>query len=97
MINIIDFIPLGHENAVKYDWLCKATGLSRRKVRLLISKARKEHIVLNMQDGKGFFRPKENEDDLITKFYRQENHRNREHRDTLRPIQVLLYFKGIEL
>lgn len=96
MINIIDFIPQGHENAVKYDWLCKATGLSRREVRLLISNARKDHIILNMQDGKGFFRPSENEEQLITKFYRQELHRNNEHMETLRPIQEFFYFNGIE-
>lgn len=96
MINIIDFIPLGHENAVSYDWLCKVTGLSRRKVRLLISIARKENIIINMQDGEGFFRPLESEEHLLLKFYRQESHRNNEHLETIRPIQEYFYFKGID-
>lgn len=95
MINIIDFIPIGHENAVKYDFLKRVTGLSKRAVRNELSKARKEYIILNMQDGKGFFRPAEDEENLITKFYRQELHRNNEHMETLRPIQEFFYFKGI--
>lgn len=46
MINIIDFIPIGHENAVKYDFLKRVTGLSKRAVRKELSKARKEYIIL---------------------------------------------------
>ena len=58
---------------------------------------KKEIIILNMQDGKGFFRPIEGEEDaLIERFLKQEAHRNKEHRETLRPIQELFYFKGIE-
>lgn len=95
-VDIIDLIPFGHENAVTYKWLKRLTGLSKRAVRNEISKSRKENIILNMQDGKGFFRPLENEEDLLLRFYRQEMHRNNEHLETLRPIQEFFYFKGIE-
>lgn len=95
-MNIIDFIPYGHENAVTYDFLCKATGLNKRAVRMEISKARRENIIINMQDGEGFFRPLESEEDLLLRFYRQEMHRNNEHTETLRPIQEYFYFNGIE-
>lgn len=94
-MNIIDFIPYGHENAVTYDFLCKATGLNKRAVRMEISKARRENIIINMQDGEGFFRPLESEEHLLLKFYRQESHRNNEHLETIRPIQEYFYFKGI--
>lgn len=94
-MNIIDFIPYGHENAVTYDFLCKATGLNKRAVRMEISKARRENIIINMQDGEGFFRPLESEEHLLLKFYRQEAHRNNEHLATIKPIQEYFYFKGI--
>ena len=97
MINIIDFIPYGHDNGVSYKWLQKATGMCKREVRASLAYTRKTHMILNMQDGKGFFRPIPDEEDfLIAKFYRQEMHRNNEHMETLRPIQEHFYFKGIE-
>lgn len=94
-MNILDFIPYGHKNAVTYDFLCKVTGLNKRAVRMEISRARKENIIINMQDGEGFFRPLESEEHLLLKFYRQESHRNNEHLETIRPIQEYFYFKGI--
>lgn len=97
MIKIEDCLPYGHENAVTYDKLKRYTGLDKRSIRREINRLRKEIIILNMQDGKGFFRPIEGEEDaLIERFLKQEAHRNKEHRETLRPIQELFYFKGIE-
>lgn len=54
MINIIDLIPFGHDNAVTYNHLRRLTGLSKRAVRNELNRARKDNIILNMQDGKGF-------------------------------------------
>jgi len=48
------FIPYGHENAVKYETLEKVTGLNRRQIRKAIADSKA--IIMNMQDGKGFFR-----------------------------------------
>lgn len=96
-IRIIDFIPYGHDNAVTYSKLRRLTGMCKREIRAALSSTRKDFMILNMQDGKGFFRPiPEEEDGLITRFYRQENHRNNEHRETLRPLQNYMYMKGIE-
>lgn len=96
MVKLIDCIPYGHDRAVTYDKLSRYTGLNKRQIRLEISRLRKEIIILNMQDGKGFFRPIEGEEDwLIERFLKQEAHRNKEHRETLIPIRKYFYFGGI--
>ena len=95
-MKIIDLIPFGHENAVTYKWLQRLTGMSKRAVRDSLNRTKKEYMICNMQDGKGFFRPLESEEHLITRFYRQELHRNNEHLETLRPFQEHFYFNGIK-
>lgn len=95
-MNIIDFIPYGHNRAITYYQLQNLTGFTRREIRREISKARKEYIILNLQDKKGFFRPLDDEVELIKRFYKQENHRNNEHRATLIPIEEFMAVKGID-
>lgn len=96
-MNIIDYIPFGQDRAVTYPTLQNLTGLCKREVREAISRARKDIMILNMQDGKGFFRPIEGkEDNLIVRFLRQEESRNKEHNQTLAPIRKYFYMKGIE-
>ena len=92
MIKIEDCLPYGHDNAVTYDELKRYTGLDKRTIRAEISRLRKEIIILNMQDGKGFFRPTEDEGELLQRFYKQESHRNKEHREILIPIRKYLLF-----
>ena len=53
-MEIKDFIPMGHENAVRMDTLMAMTGLGNRQVRKMISES--DAIILNLQDGKGYFR-----------------------------------------
>lgn len=53
-MEIKDFIPWGHENAVKIDTLMAMTGLTNREVRKAIAES--DAMILNMQDGKGYFR-----------------------------------------
>lgn len=96
MIKVEDCLPYGHENAVTYDKLKRYTGLDKRSIRREINRLRKEIIILNMQDGKGFFRPIEGEEDaLIERFLKQEAHRNKDHRETLIPIRKYFYFTGM--
>lgn len=57
MLNITTYIPEGKENAVTREQLCSLTGLSDRSVRQLIENARMEGVlIINAQDGKGYFR-----------------------------------------
>ena len=57
-MKIIDYIPVGHKNAVTRKQLVILTGLSDRKIRNMIQEeCNREHPILNMQDGKGYFQP----------------------------------------
>ena len=53
-MDIKKYIPKGHENAVSIDTLMAMTGMSNRQVRRAIAES--DAIILNMQDGKGYFR-----------------------------------------
>ncbi len=77
-MNIVDYIPYGRNNAIKRRKLEELTGLSDRHNRELIMKARNQGtLILNMEDGKGYFRPILPEElDCIKKAYDKEAGRN---------------------
>mgnify|MGYP003292364402 CR=1 FL=1 len=52
-MDIKNYIPVGHENAVTVETLMAMTGLSNRQVRESIAES--DAIILNVQDGKGYF------------------------------------------
>lgn len=60
---IIDCIPYGHENAIQRRELVRRTGEKDRVVRDAI--ACSEELVINMQDGRGYFKPLPEEADLV--------------------------------
>ena len=55
MTAIIDAVSYGHDNAVTREELSRRTGLSDRALRDGINKS--EELIINLQDGKGYFRP----------------------------------------
>lgn len=71
-MNILQHIPYGHENAISRQDLVEESGLSDRKVRLLIEIAvRTESIVVNMNDG--YFQYKDDSDiPYLESYYRRE-------------------------
>lgn len=72
---IISFIPFGHENGIGRNELRIMTGLSDRKTRKMIEdESTEEHPILNLQDGRGYFRPT-SKDELLTKIYRNQEHK----------------------
>lgn len=73
MIDILDFIPKGRENAIKRSKLILLTGLSDRKIRELIADARRETVIINLQTGDGYYIPTTKEE--IERFVKQEEHR----------------------
>ena len=96
-INIIDFIPYGQENAVPYSQLTLVTGWDKRKVRAELHKAKCKERICFTQDGKGFFRPIEGEEDGIAeRFMKQEQHRINELIEALKPFRDYCYIKGLE-
>lgn len=82
-ITIADLIPFGRENAIQRQTLvnvCRMYGLvddnnSDRKMRKLIERARLDYVILNMQDGNGYYRPTKEETEELNKYIRQENKR----------------------
>ena len=57
-MNILDYIPFGKENAIRRGELIRLTGLDDRSMRKLIEKEQLNgNLILNMQDGKGYFQP----------------------------------------
>ena len=63
---IIEHIPVGYENAITRKELCRKAGVSDRLMRRMIEDACESGIViLNLQDGKGYFRPEEDEINLV--------------------------------
>ena len=51
----------------------RVTGLSDRDVREAISLARRNTVILNLSNGKGYFQPIQGEeDDLVVKYFKQE-------------------------
>lgn len=71
-MNIEDLIPYGKANSVSRNYLVTVTGLTDRKVRMLIAKARREHPIINLSDGSGYYRPTIEEYIEAKHFYKQE-------------------------
>jgi len=73
---IIPLIPVGRSNAISRKMLCVKAGMSDRTVRSCIEEARRYgHIILNCQDGCGYY---VSEDlDEIARYYHQEYARAR--------------------
>lgn len=77
-MNITDYIPKGQNNAVSADSLCTALNIDRRTVRRLISSAQENGaVILNMQDGRGYFVPADDESQLVFDYIKQESARAR--------------------
>lgn len=63
--DIVKYIPYGRENAISRDDLAIKVGCSDRIMRDLISKARKKTVIINIQNGSGYYRPTENDMDYL--------------------------------
>lgn len=85
---VLDAIPFGKDRAVTREYLTAKTGLPDRQVRKAIEEIRRSHIVLNDQDGKGYYRSYDLDD--IERFYRQERARALAVLYRMKPMRVLL-------
>lgn len=82
-MNIIDYIPIGRDNAIGRKQLCQVTGLPDRLMRKAIERARRDYAILNI-DGSGYFQPAEGEAYLVERWLRQERSREKSVRDATR-------------
>lgn len=78
-MNILDCIPTGHENGISRESLRSLMRMSDRKIRDLIAEANKSDddsvLIINLQDGHGYFRPAPNEGNLVRLWKAQERAR----------------------
>lgn len=77
-MNILEHIPKGKENAVSREYLASLYGggeTGDRKAREAIERARYKTVILNLQDGSGYFQPNPDEGELVERQYRQTDHR----------------------
>lgn len=74
-MNILDYIPTGHENAITRHDLRALTHLNDRAIRASIAAANKnapdDVLIINMQDGQGYFRPAPDEEPLVCEWRAQ--------------------------
>lgn len=76
--DILDYIPTGHDNAVTRRELTDQTGIKDRAIRDMIRYARRKIVILNLQDGKGYFIPDMNlpeERIMLVQYIQQEESR----------------------
>ncbi len=76
-MEIVDLIPFGHINGRTARELSDLTGITERKIRDYIAIERHKTIILNLQDGFGYFRPQEDEKELVRVWLSQEERRLR--------------------
>lgn len=78
-MNIVDFIPRGHKNAVSRKDLCRRTGLNDRIIRKLIEEARRNTIIISNNDGSGYWifpdEPTETEKEMLRRYVKQQESR----------------------
>ena len=77
-MTIIDYIPIGRENAISRRMLCNITGLPDRQMRKEIERTRQQYAILNSQDGSGYYQPSAEEKPLVERWIRQERHRSQQ-------------------
>lgn len=81
-MQIEEAVPFGHENAVTRSELAVRTGLPDRAIRDAINKS--EALIINMQDGKGYFRPLPEESSLVEAWIAIFNSRIKEEKKRIR-------------
>lgn len=89
-IDIVKYIPFGKENAICREKLCAETGLPDRSMRDLINQARKRTVIINLQNGSGYYRPTQDDRADVEKFKRQEENRAKEIFKGLQPVRKFL-------
>ena len=87
-MEIIELLKEGKENAVTRETLCAMTGMNDRTIRNEIERLRREYVILNDQDGKGYYLSKNEKE--VRRYVRQEEARAKAIFYRLRPARELL-------
>lgn len=100
-MNILQYIPTGHKNAISRQSLCIVTHLTDRKVRDEIAavnaNGNPDEIIINMGDGRGYFRPADGEDALVKAWAKIEHSRQLSVNENVKAAGAYLRRRGENL
>lgn len=89
-VDIVKYIPYGKENAISRDKLSAEIGCTDRTMRDLINKARKRVVIINLQNGDGYYRPTEDDMEEVLRYKKQEENRAKEIFGNLQPVRKFI-------
>lgn len=89
-VDVVKLIPYGKENAISRDKLAAKVGCSDRTMRDLINKARRKVVIINLQNGSGYYRPTDDDVEDVLKFKIQEENRAKDIFNNLQPVREFL-------
>lgn len=89
-VDVVKLIPFGKENAISRDKLAAKVGCSDRTMRDLINKARRKVVIINLQNGSGYYRPTDDDAEDVLKFKIQEENRAKDIFNNLQPVREFL-------
>lgn len=84
---LINYLKANKGRPIKRSRLAKLLELTDGQMRMLLNKARKKAPICNLQDGRGYFIPKDKE--TMRRMIKQERHRAN---DIYRNVKVLEYY-----
>ncbi len=91
---IFNLLGYGKEHAKTGEYLSNITGASGREVRECIEQLRHEYIIINDQDGAGYYLS--NDPQEARRYYRQEYNRAISILRRLKPVRQFLKAHGVK-
>lgn len=88
VLNIVDFIPDGLENAISQKQLCDMTHMNDREVRQAIENARRQDAPICSScrsDSSGYYMPRTKQEANI--YLKMQEHRIRSATQAMKPVQ----------
>jgi len=98
-MNILEYIPKGHDNGISLQELSILTGLKSRWVRREIEKSNLDITtppIVNLMDGAGYFVPTKEETESIRRYVISEKSRARKIEKKIRSLEKYLANIGQE-
>lgn len=89
-VDVVKYIPFGKENAISRKDLALKVGCSDRVMRDLVNNARKRVVIINIQNGNGYYRPTKDDKEEVEKYKKQEESRAKEIFRGLQPVRKFL-------
>ncbi len=92
---VFNMLGYGKEYATTGQQIADVTGLSVREVRAVIEQLRREYIIINDQDGTGYYLS--NQPQEAQRYYHQEYSRAISILRRLKPVREFLKANGVDM